>query len=134
MRIYNLKEGDVVCRPAWEVRKLYITIINGEPYYIDRDKKPKKARPDSTCHNHIDYYLVENKTTKEEKMCKPYGATNIVMLDNTGKMFAFESIEECHEGIQDILLQDPKRKFKIFKLYQSVEPKRVDLKDLITQF
>lgn len=62
-----------------------------------------------------------------------YKNTKVITLSDNGSLTAHETEDEALEWIADKLEANPRIKHIMFKPYQKVEPKRPNLKDLITK-
>jgi len=66
------------------------------------------------------------------KVMTNFKEANVVVLTSNANISWFETEEDAYEYIQDVLEEYPKVQFKLFKLYQEVKPKRIDISSLIS--
>ena len=74
--------------------------------------------------------ILENQPQKEQLMATCYSA-KIIVTTNNNTSASFDTEESAFEWIAAKLEEAPRTKFKMFKPYQTIEPKIPDLSSLI---
>ena len=133
MRVIHFKEGREYTRPcAWGGLYpgfLTIRVTSGVLYYYTKGCKGNMVKKDSTAYNYLDFVELPLKK-KEIKM--NFITTTVMVTTSNNATAGFDSEDSALEWIADILETSPRCKFKMFKIYQSVNPLKVDLNSLIT--
>ena len=143
MKLTELGVG-VYSRPKW--KSLVVVKSNDGDYYVDigLEKGVKPLRSDSTAYKACDFeefkdkYLLEviYKQVKKflgAKMFKTSEEVKVVVVGSDGMCVGFVSEEEALEFIADRLEDNSKLEHTMFKPYQKVVPRKVDLSDLIVK-
>ena len=143
MKLTSLKKG-VYTRPKW--RSLAVVKLNNGDYYVDigLENGVKPLRADSTAYKACDFeelkdeYLLEiiYKQVKKflgAKMFKTGEEVKVVVVGSDCMCVGFSSEEEALEFIADRLEDNSKLEHTMFKPYQKVVPRKVDLSDLIVK-
>ena len=143
MKLSSLKDG-VYSRPKW--RSLVVVKTNLGNYYVDigLENGVKPLRADSTAYKACDFeelkdeYLLEiiYKQVKKflgAKMFKTGEEVKVVVVGSDCMCVGFSSEEEALEFIADRLEDNSKLEHTMFKPYQKVVPRKVDLSDLIVK-
>ena len=143
MKLTSLKEG-VYTRPKW--RSLVVVKFNNVDYYVDigLEAGVKPLRPDSQSYKACDFEELKDKYLLEViyKQVKKFLGANmfkmseevkVVVVGSDGACAGFASEEEALEFIADRLEDNSKLEHTMFKPYQKVIPRKVDLSDLIVK-
>ena len=143
MKLTSLKEG-VYTRPKW--KSLVVVRINNGDYYVDigLEAGVKPLRPDSTAYKACDFEELKDehllgiiyKQVKKflgAKMFKTSEEVKVVVVGSDGACAGFASEEEALEFVADRLEDNNKLEHTMFKPYQKVVPRKVDLSDLIVK-
>ena len=147
MRLKDAPVGSYVAR-AWYARnhknKLRIHVYQStktdsiQYRYIDNTCSGYgTVRINSTAWDYDDYVfcdkdgnILENQPQKEQLMATCYSA-KIIVATNNNTSASFDTEESAFEWIAAKLEEAPRTKFKMFKPYQTIEPKIPDLSSLI---
>lgn len=127
MRLKDLKVGQFASREFWlPNRKALSVTLNtrGEYWYCENFVPTSELRKNSSGYSAFDFVIVKETKTMDY-------ANNIMVVSSQSKVRDFENEEKALEYIQDSMDENPKLKFKIFKAYKAVEPKRFDIVGLI---
>lgn len=130
MKITDLEIGKSCYREDWKKSYLTIKRISMNSWgYFEHGEFSSMLKNNSTSFNHDDFKLV----CKEQKM--KIEDVKVIILETskeTNKASRqFESEDEALDYISDRLEESPRSRFIMFRPYQKVTPKRVDLKGLI---
>lgn len=96
-------------------------------WYGENFVKTQRLRFNSSGFSAVDFKILK----QPEEVIKMKYENNVIVTTNKGMFKDFESETEALEFIQDEMDNNPKTKFKIFKAYKTVEPKRLDIAGLI---
>ena len=146
MRLDEAPVGSYVTRP-WSRRnnrnKLRIYVYQLDKTtpirykYVDTYAGFGIVRINSTAWDYDDYVfcdkdgnILENQPQKEQLMATCYSA-KIIVTTNNNTSASFDTEESALEWIAAKLEEAPRTKFKMFKPYQTIEPKIPDLSSLI---
>ena len=148
MRLVDVPSGSYVTRP-WNRRnnhnKLRIFVYNysGDRRYVYRSnlEPPTRVPSNSSAWTYDDFVFCDIdgnilktqpnlNTTKDTTMATLYSA-KIIVATNSNVSASFNTEAEALEWVAGKLEEAPRTKFKMFKPYQSIEPKIPDLSSLI---
>lgn len=147
MKLKDVPVGSYVTRP-WYKRnyknKLRIHVyqltktVSIQYRYIDSTCSGYRIVPiNSTAWDYDDYVfcdkdgnILENQPQKEQHMATCYSA-KIIVATNTNVSASFDTEDSALEWVAAKLEEAPRTKFKMFKPYQTIEPKIPDLSSLI---
>ena len=128
MCIKDLLEGQWVTRDSWHKDKdLSITMIHGELWYMECGVKSSKVKSSSTAHSYSDFYLCNKGNVMAMEEVK------VIVGSGNGVIRVFNTEELALEYIADTLKDSPRTTFYMFKPYQMIKPKPVDLSELIVK-
>jgi len=133
MWIKDLPAGCYAKREWYQNRdSLCIGNINGVLMYFKKGIKQEEARTRSSAYQYNDFVPCtrEAKPIKEFEM--DYEDINYIVTTNYNGVKGFKTEETALSYIQEEFETDGKLKFKMFKAYQKIEPKRPVLTDFIT--
>ena len=143
MKLIELGVG-VYSRHKW--RSLVVVKSNDGDYYVDigLEEGVKPLRSDSTAYKACDFEELKDKFLLDVlykqvkkflgvKMFKNADEIKVVVVGSDCSCGVFSSEEEALEFIADKLEDNSKLEHTMFKPYQKVVPKKVDLSDLIVK-
>jgi len=142
MKVTDLKDGEFCTRPNWgsPPSRGHLAIGNhkGTLFYYDRGSLSSKVRCNSTAYTYTDFTYCNQSAQslpikKEPNMTNDYEKTVILVTTSNNQIKDFISEEIALEWIAEKLEGEPRTKFKMFKPYQEIKPKRVDLSSLISK-
>lgn len=144
MRLIDVPPGSYVTR-SWYKRnernklRIFVYTSRGKMIYtyISNCQNRTFVATTSSAWDYDDYVfcdedgnILENQPQKEQLMATCYSA-KIIVTTNNNTSASFDTEESAFEWIAAKLEEAPRTKFKMFKPYQTIEPKIPDLSSLI---
>lgn len=144
MRLIDVPPGSYVTR-SWYKRnernklRIFAYTSRGKMIYIyiSNCQNSTLVATTSSAWDYDDYVfcdedgnILENQPQKEQLMATCYSA-KIIVTTNNNTSASFDTEESAFEWIAAKLEEAPRTKFKMFKPYQTIEPKIPDLSSLI---